>query len=282
MDSGKVEFLELQRFSVGDTPPLDITDISHVVEVTYHKRRGIVSDKPRFRENFEDVITALRLYKHGSVNFNVIAEESDLWQPASVKSYGYGKSDYKRPLGPKYALTSSEVKGFKHVFRKYTKFQQRNRKSPTEYLNIAIRRFNLGVSETEVEDKVIDFMISFEAMFLENQGELTFKLSNRIAILLGKTKDERKIIREIMKESYGWRGAIVHGKKKRELKIMKNSISEKDLVIKIEDLLRRSILGFIGLNEKNKSHETIVENLDFGLLDMKMMRELQRDAGTKS
>lgn len=284
LESEKVEFLELQRFSwMGDSPFGNIDDISNILEITYHKRRDKRKDKTRdaslYTQDFEDVITSLRLYKHGVVNFHVVSQKSDLWIPCSSKGYSSGKNDYKHPLGTKYTLTPSEFKRVQEIFRKYSKFQARNRKNPTEYLNIALRRFNSGVEETDIEDKVIDFMISFEAMFLQSNGELTFKLANRVAVLLGKTSDERETIREIMIVAYAWRSCIVHGNKKQLLKIQGKTVSEKEFVLKIEDTLRKALFGFISLTAKSKSRGIITKDLDNSLLNIGVMKDLQKNAG---
>lgn len=277
-DYEKGEYLELQQLSVS-LPISDVATLSNMLEIAYCQRRDKTSNEPLYWRDFEDVITSLRLFKHGSVNFHVLNGKSELWNPSSVNSYDLGKNDYKRLFGPKYTLTFSEEKNFKAVYRRFSKFQKRNRIKVIEYLTIALRRFNLGIEEFDVEDKMIDFMISFEAMFLQNEGELKFKLSNRVAVLLGKTSGEREIIREIINQSYQWRSDIVHGNPKHPLKIQGNIISEVDLAVKVEDILRKSLLGFICLTEKNLIRENILRQLDNSLLNMKVMNDLHKKAG---
>ncbi len=273
-DSAKKEYKRYKELFNGAFSQTIDRNISHVLEISYNRKRGKAVDKLFYRQDFKDVITSLRLYKHGAVNFHVINYNTDIWQPNSMKSLDVDESRYKFPSGSRYILTTSEIDGFRDVFRKYIKFQERNRKNPIEYLNIAINRFNLGVEETEIEDKVIDFMISFEAIFLQSNAELTFRLANRVAILLGKTGDERRTIRETMKTAYEWRSSIVHSEKKKQLKIQQKNIPEQ-LIIKIEDILRKAILGFINLDGKTKK---IVDELDNSLLDATAMKDLQKNA----
>ncbi|MCW4019353.1 MAG: hypothetical protein NWF00_11865 [Candidatus Bathyarchaeota archaeon] len=160
----KAEFLNLQKWS---TPNLHlrVTNISNMLEYSFSHSRSKKTDRRQYEEIFEDVITSLRLFKNGSVNFHIVSERTDLWQPYSSKGYSCGKHNYVAPLGQRYNLENSEQTTFKRVFNKYRKFQQRNKMNPIGYLNIAIHRFNQGIEEFEVEDKIIDFMISFEAMY---------------------------------------------------------------------------------------------------------------------
>jgi hypothetical protein len=82
-----------------------------------------------------------------------------------------------------------------------------------EYINIALRRFNFGVEEDNAENKIIDFLIAFEALYLEGMDELGYRLSTRAAVLLGENDAEAAKVKEVIVEAYGLRSKIVHGKK---------------------------------------------------------------------
>ena len=82
-------------------------------------------------------------------------------------------------------------------------------------LNIAISRFNYAYERNKLEDKLIDYMIAFEALFFKHGeiGEFRHKLAVRVARFLKQNYDERKEIMKRMMEFYDKRSAIVHGKK---------------------------------------------------------------------
>jgi hypothetical protein len=273
-DYEKVEFLELQKMYIWGGFPFEST---YAMEIAFHKKRKGPSTEMQDRQVFEDVLTSLRLFKHGFVNFHIISGRSNLWVPCSLKSYGSGRN-YKQSFGPNFNMTASEISDVKTIYRKFKKFQIKNRSNPREYLNIAVRRFNLGIEESDIEDRIIDFMISFETMFLADDKELSYKLSNRVAILIGKTADDREELREIIKLAYGWRSKIVHGSEKQPLKIQGHTISENDLALKVEDILRKSILGFVSLDNKNHNRQDIIACLDKSLLSTKILKKLQSDA----
>ena len=45
--------------------------------------------------------------------------------------------------------------------------------------------------------KLIDFMIAFESIYLAEEQELSYKLANRAAYLLGDTPERRRFINRI-------------------------------------------------------------------------------------
>jgi hypothetical protein len=108
--------------------------------------------------------------------------------------------------------------------------------------NVAQRRLFLGMERSNLEDRLIDYMIGLEALYLPDGNlELSFRLSLRIAFLLYTNPNERKEAYYFIKDLYDTRSAIVHGKK-YNLTVNK--------ILKLEDLLRKSIKLWIK-DEKN-------------------------------
>jgi len=97
---------------------------------------------------------------------------------------------------------------------------------------VALRRLSLGIERKNPEDKLIDFMIGLEALYLpDGNAELSFRLSVRVAFLLfsgiGK-KDAFNFLRKM----YDVRSSIVHGNK--------YELNTEDIK-KLEELLRKSV-----------------------------------------
>lgn len=117
----------------------------------------------------------------------------------------------------------------------------------------------------------IQLFIALEALFLREKDELQYRLSNRVAMLLGETPQRRKHIQESLRELYKLRSTIVHGAEKLGI-----PWTERPALPLLEDLFeytRLSILYFIALAEYEK--KDIIDVLDniFDDRDIGMLRE---------
>ncbi len=105
---------------------------------------------------------------------------------------------------------------------------------------VAQRRLSLGMERISLEDRLIDYMIGLETLYLpDGNAELTFRLSLRIAFLLYADPNERKEAFKYIKDMYNTRSTIVHGKKYN---------LTKDEISKLEELLRKSLKLWINDN----------------------------------
>ena len=98
-------------------------------------------------------------------------------------------------------------------------------------------------------------MIAFEYLFLGDIQELTYKLSQRVAFLLGKRSSQRETIFNNMKKAYRYRSRIVHGDNPPSRDKLQSIIS------KTEDYLRQSIRRFFLLLSQGNSLKEIRDNL---------------------
>ena len=115
---------------------------------------------------------------------------------------------------------------------------------------VALRRLSLGIERKNPEDKLLDYMIGLETLYMpDGNAELSFRLSIRVAFLLSLSKDRKETF-DFLRKMYTVRSHIVHG-------------SEYDLnaddVKKLEELLRESVILWIknktsfSANELNKA-----------------------------
>ena len=139
-----------------------------------------------------------------------------------------------------YELNPAESKSFIHFFTEFD--------LPTlSSLKLAIRYFNKSYTEPyPFSDGFIDCIIALENLFLKNtHQELGYKLSLRVAHLLGQNKSHRSELYEFIKGAYSLRSAIIHGEETRKTKQL-----DDNYLLKTRGILRESIKYFI----KNLDH----------------------------
>lgn len=124
---------------------------------------------------------------------------------------------------------------------------------------LALRHFNSAYERKNPDDKFLDLMIAYEALFSEPDSKsdsVTYKLALRFSKLLGKNIDEAKLLRTRMKTLYGMRSAIVHG---GEVPLEYETVEE------LFSFIRRSLICYLYEmeNKSFKTHKEFTEYLDF-------------------
>jgi len=132
------------------------------------------------------------------------------------------------------------------------------------YLRIALKKFNLGLEEKDLENKMIDFFTAFEALYLLEIQERSYRLSLRTATLLRESSKEKKEIFNFIRDAYILRSQIVHG---NPPKIRKKLVNLKDYVPKLENYLRRSIIKYLRMISNFENQKEILYRLDQEILE---------------
>ena len=142
-------------------------------------------------------------------------------------------------------------------------------------LNTAINRYNDYFTRKEVEDRLIDLMIAFEAIFLrENEKmELTFKLALRTAVFLEGRDIKRENLFEFIKKAYDVRSPIIHRSKTKDKIKVKKSLGAKEsdeytlheFLNKLENVFRRCLLKYIQ-ECRNYQIEELIDLIDKKIL----------------
>jgi hypothetical protein len=146
-----------------------------------------------------------------------------------------------RIVPPKGSLQFDEIPPLIRLIDKIHSLDFDKRKS----LRIACERFQRGIHDQEFDDRLIDFMIAFEALYLKGEKEVRSKgrtIAIACSILIGKNETERERIKNVMLTAYKTRNMIVHGSSKFSSEQVYALI---DLISKVENLLRESIKHFI-------------------------------------
>lgn len=109
-------------------------------------------------------------------------------------------------------------------------------------LQIAIDRWIKSKTYQTSEDKIIDLAIAFEALYLPDTGESTFKFAARASWYLGKDRKNRAELFEIFKELYKCRSRVVHGGELKEnVAIEGESVPIEKFITRAQGLCRDSI-----------------------------------------
>ena len=202
-------------------------------------------------EKIKKAIAIFRLFKKERIGYNIIV------QPLSEeKVYGhttrfllYQRLWTKEKNPEIYTLDKSEVQPFAKFFNKIYKMS-------LEKYDLAIEYFNKSYTEPYTpRDSFLDLMITLENLFLKGTNqELSYRISMRMAYVLGKDKEDRKNIFDFIKDAYNLRSKIVHGEKSDKLDNQK--------FLELRELTRKSIIYFLE-NEDNwngkKLDEVILE-----------------------
>jgi hypothetical protein len=115
-------------------------------------------------------------------------------------------------------------------------------------VQVALRRWSTAADRVEEEDKLIDYWVGLEALFIPDaKQELRLRASLRGAAFLGQQPEERGRTFEVLRDSYDWRSAIVHGSTP-DRKVQRRS-SLTDVVATTGTYLRSSLLAFLRADE---------------------------------
>lgn len=247
----------------------EIPFFKHILEFEYKisKNSSLGAHQEKV-EHLNELVTALRLFKKGGVSFSTYQVSPKGWKSRNnlnLSEFSFTSPKTSYSAGHYVLIEESEIKQFKQFWSIYNKIDFKNFK----FLKMAIDRFNSAYEKRHLEDKLIDYMISFESLFMKETQELRHRLSVRISCFIKDKFDERKDLSSNFKTIYDIRSRIVHGESigPKELKKLKvESISE--LISKIEELLRESMKKFIDVINRDAeyNHEVFLEKLDLDKL----------------
>jgi len=171
---------------------------------------NIESHNPYIKGDLEQtVLNALRLFKEGKVYpLGTVTKGKNIFISGLTYNYGIPAKSFMKN---KFQLMENE----KDKFLEFWKIYQGTNIPEKHFLSVAIRRFSQANERESIEDKIIDYLISAEALFLSSggsfQGELKYRLSHRAAMFIeAETEKQRKIFK-FMQKAYDVRSAIVHG-----------------------------------------------------------------------
>ena len=106
-----------------------------------------------------------------------------------------------------YGLEVADVEPLQELFAKYAGRAQ------DEAFDLAVRRFNSAYTRSNAEDRLIDYWVALEALFLpDTQEELSYRIALRLAAFCGDEGDSRIRYFDDARESYKARSRVIHGR----------------------------------------------------------------------
>ena len=117
---------------------------------------------------------------------------------------------------------------------------------------MAVDRFNYGLERLRPEDKIVDFAVSLEALYLHDlepreRGELRFRLCLRAARFLRSDAPGRHQVFRDLRAAYDARSAIVHGAAQLDLPKDESGrrLSPEQFALVVESYVRESIKAWV-------------------------------------
>jgi hypothetical protein len=209
-------------------------------------------------------VTGLRLYREGLVTpgpfaVPLLKGQEPMWLVPSWLDF---RSERYRLEEPKtYTLRAADVPQVDSILSDVHRWQG---KRDPENMDVALTRFHSSYGG-EPEERVIDQMIAFEALFLGGEQELQYRLALRVASLIGEDAASRKRIFDDMRDAYQLRSKIVHG----SARIDRGKLER--ILPKTEEYLRRSIGKFLSCLSQGYKFKYVRDKLiDRGIFDSEM------------
>ena len=208
------------------------------------------------QEFIEKVIAILRLFKVGSVTYSSYHMDSE----SPLKFIG-GTITPNRITTPqeRYFVGSEEQGKFKDFFQNIEKCLPRSfygfGVEKTDYVTIAYNRYCDALLEGNLPEKrIMNVMMGFEALFINENQEVGYRLRTRVSKFLSILELDPYSLRKKLKDAYAIRSLFSHGSVldyKTRKKHEKRCGDLKDFIAEILDYLRISIvlITLINLNK---------------------------------
>ena len=165
-----------------------------------------------------------------------------------------GSDDFSEFTGKIYEINMSELKMFKDFYSQFE--SQLNQITDKKFLE-SLEFFTKATRTSNDIEKFIFLSISFEFLFSKEDSELSYRFSNRIALLLGDDSVDRIRIGKVIKNViYRQRSKIIHG--------ASVVTPPKDILQYFFEVMRISLLRFISLYRAG--HVDPISELDSFLL----------------
>jgi len=139
-------------------------------------------------------------------------------------------------------------------------------KSRSLYREVALSAFERANENGPLYvDCLVDLIVALEALHLQENDELSYRLANRVASLLGQSPKRRGEIQDEVRSFYRDRNYLIHGAAK--------VLSHKYDVGRLREHVRRSLLYHIALEGLGK--ESIIQQLDRSLFRTSVNQRLR-------
>ncbi len=265
------EFFVFTRLDQNYQLSNEFYNLSHVMFLK-HSSADLNSGYDFVKLKFESLIDSLSLLETGNPKFGTIYRNVNNSWIHHDSRYEMDVNDQKPMFFQKKQL-SNLLKISKLL--KNIDFS----KKENNFIEISKRRFTSALSRSSAIDQLIDLMISLESLYAPNPGEISVRLANRSSTLLASSDDVREDYWLFVKKVYNIRSGIVHGDGIRNTEINGKQYSLDDIILKLVDLARESILIYLKLANQysgNNKVEKICDDLDRALINKNKLKKLRK------
>ena len=254
---------------------------SAILEVELRANRG---RNALLQAKVEHCVALLRLFKVGGAKWTSYDMSSDSLLDVFGGTLGSGTTSAALET---YVITREEEVNLKRFWETLSVLLPKNVYDFDKQINhitLAYDRYSDGLLQNGIiERRIANAVMGFEALFLEETQELSYRLRLRISKILSMVGRNPLQVRETIKDAYEIRSTFAHGghldhKNKKPLERKYGDV--KSLLHSTLDYLRLSIIIMI-LSRTSK--EELVDLIDDALLDSDKNQQLQgRVSGAKA
>lgn len=222
----------------------------HIIQHDYDVDKFGDGPIEKARETIDDVTLALRLFANkGDVDYpNVTVEPmSDF----ATNTNSVRMAIRTQFINSEYNLSSEETSEFEEFWTIVVD----QLSEPDDNYRVALDKFQNSFQRGNENDRLLDCVIALEALYLKSgeQQEMSYRLSQRGALLLSEDEGEALEIKETLKEAYNKRSRLVHGS---------TADADRESVLRLHNLTRESLATFIEMKHNGKEHDDIIRELD--------------------
>lgn len=226
-----------------------------------------------------NAITILRLFRVGSVKFESYKMFSD--SMTDMMASGGLLSGETTTANEKYLITQEDSKNMKkfweHVHPLVEKSLPWTGPTKEDYMTISYKRYSDALLQNGlVERQITNTMMGLEGLLLKGgeKQELTYRLSNRVAKVLGNLTYDPLEVKKIIADAYNVRSLFAHGGQldyNAKVKLENKYKSVKNLLLYVLDYLRISLIVCLTLNIEK---DAFIDVIDKSFIDVKSNEQL--------
>ena len=234
---------------------------------------GKDTSSERMKDEAQRVLDSFRLFKFGLIYIGAMYSYSpDSWPRKNLLTSRVGVENPPE-IESEMFISTIEIDRIKCLFTRFARLEHIKQQ---HYLITSIRRFNTSYNNKHIGDKIADLCISLETLLNDSPGEITLKLSLRVALLLGDTEDNREYLWRFIKKCYNVRSEIVHGKKRGRITVMGNTLTDHQAAQKLENVVRQAITKVVLLQGDISNQENLLYSLDCSIVNRKKLLESEK------
>jgi hypothetical protein len=248
-----------------------------------HVDGGTGDDWAWLRQRWNDasnVVRVLRYLKYGIVDLDWAALHYDPGWVNEVRKYGVSLVGRPRLDVQPTRFTMDEAERVR--FGRYLSFYLRHldeiddMTSPLrKATSVAGDYYEFHHTRLRPEDRLIDLVISLEALFSEGREEISFRVSQRGAFLAGADAEQRRRIFKLLRRAYTARSGLVHG---GDSPFATRKFTEQDLALVGEEV-RIAILRLLTLHmRQHRNRNDVLAWIDDCALDPGRQDRLLKDS----